>query len=125
MEKETTSATVFTTELTDKQSIGNQDLAFVIFFTEAVESAFSLLGPRSKQILLDYVYGRLGAGRGPIVVDVAAFAEAIEDVFGPAAHLIEMRIMQFLHEKVPSFRYIHVKGELSFLNYVEAFRCFV
>ncbi len=125
MEKETTSATVFTIELTDNQSLDNQDLAFATLFLEAVESAFSLLGPRSKQILLNYVFRRLEAGHGPLVVDVAAFAEAIEDVFGPAANLIEMRIMQFLHEKVPSFRYIHVKGELSFLNYVETFRSFM
>ncbi len=111
-----------TLELTKSE---NCNPKFEVLFLEAVDSAFAMMGDHARRRLWIFVENRIGVNQIENGSDLEGFAEALEDVLGPAAQLVEMRIMQYLHDRVPSFRYSLTKGELSFLSYVQALQHYV
>jgi len=116
----------FTTSLvTDRKAPSQSRYTFEEVFSEAVDLAFSTLGNKAKQTLICYMEQKLGVEQCAIGSDLEAFSGALEEVFGQATQLIEVQIMHFLHMKVPRFEYAATGSELSFLNYVKAFRRFV
>jgi hypothetical protein len=49
------------------------------------------------------------------------FTNALEEIFGPGAKLLEIQIIKHLYEKVGNdFEYFPEKDELLFTDYVEA-----
>jgi hypothetical protein len=91
---------------------------------ETIDSAFSKLGCSSQQILYQCVEKRYGVKREDIPNNIATFAHALEEIFGQAAYLLETKIMQAMHSKVPYFKYIP-KEELAFVDYIENLNFFL
>ena len=52
------------------------------------------------------------------------FSEAIEQIFGRAAGLLEIQIMKRLCQKVPKFKY-WPQGTLTFPDYVDSLSRFI
>ncbi len=105
---------------------GPQRSNFDEFFLEAVDKALSLLGDQGKKLMYQYLENKCGVNKENIPRKVELFSQGIEAVFGQAAQIIEIRIMHTLHEKAPSFACSGKKtSDLSFVNYVEAFRLFL
>jgi hypothetical protein len=91
---------------------------------ETVDATFSTLGDSSKEALYRYLEKRNGVKREDIPGNIATFAHALEEIFGQSALLLEARIMQTLHSKVPDFKYLP-KEELAFAEYIENLRAFL
>jgi hypothetical protein len=103
-----------------------QGCNFDEFFLEAVDKAFSMLGNHSKELMYRYLENKCGVDKENIPHKVDLFSQTIEAIFGQSSKIIEMKIMRTLHEKVPTFIYSEKKASnLSFVNYVEAFRLFL
>jgi hypothetical protein len=119
----TTIQATFEIQLINKtEQIGkiNFDQAFL----EATDLAFSLLGASGKQAVYNILEKKYGLTRIGIPNKIEVFANAVRNIFGGAAALIEMSIMRLLFEKVHGFKYYPGKGEFSFRDYVEFLRLF-
>lgn len=97
-------------------------VSFDALFLEAVDVAFSLLGEPNKQMLFRYLSVKSGLGREAIPYNLGAFEVALEQVFGQGALLLEVKIMQFLHSKVPETRFFPNGEGLYFVDYCESLR---
>lgn len=90
--------------------------------SEVVDDSLSCFGDPFKQ----YVYSKLSKyyrlEKHEIPSRISDFAEALEDIFGAGAKLIEMRIIQDLHEKSRGFVYVLSGDDLVFTEYVESLR---
>ena len=71
---------------------------------EAVDSAFQTLGAKGSQAIYRVLCRRYGLKKEDIPHNIDVFAKALEIIFGKAAFLIEIRIMQLLHAKMPEFK---------------------
>ncbi len=91
---------------------------------ETVDSTLSTLVNSSKQIIYSYLEKRYNIKREAIPNNIATFVQALEEIFGQASLLIEAKIMQTLHSKVPDFKYLP-KEELSFVDYAKNLRIFL
>ena len=92
--------------------------------SEVVDNSLSCFGNPFKQ----YVYAKLDKNyqikKQEIPSRISDFANALEDIFGAGAKLIEMRIIQDLHEKAQGFVYVPSGDDLVFTEYVESLRKF-
>jgi hypothetical protein len=102
----------------------SEKIDFSKTFLEAIDRAFSIQGKLSKQVVYKHLQTEYGIDKERIPVQAEAFVKAIEKTFGHAAPLIETRIMQTLHRRVPSFTFPVEDRAFSFMSYVEAFRLF-
>ena len=117
----------------------NQDVAVVIklepansskenfgnLLIEAVDSAFSMLGYSAKQALYLHLRNSFGICREEIPYQIEDFVNALEQIFGQGALILEARILESLNRKTPSFRFSLKKEELFFLDYLEYLRKFL
>ena len=98
------------------------NFAFEQMFLQAVDSTFSMLGDKAKEVMFRYLEKRLGAERNAIGRDPDAFEAAVSAIFGEAALVIEMQIIRALHGKNPKFKYKGRGNEFTFNDYVKEFR---
>jgi hypothetical protein len=109
----------------NKEEISSSKTCFDDLLLEAVESAFSsLLGDSNKQALYYSLSASFGISRETIPRNVEGFADALEQIFGQGALLLEARIMQVLHGKASGIKVFPEQGEVSFAGYVESIRRF-
>ncbi len=85
---------------------------------EAVESVFSSLGKPCKQGIYLYLESRYNISRREIPRRIEDFANALEEIFGIGAKLIEIEIMRLLFRRVRAFKYSPKNEGLLFVNYV-------
>ena len=89
---------------------------------EAVEEVLSSLGLPVKNAVYFYLEKSFGLKRHDIPYKIEKFANAIEEIFGVGAKLLEIQIMKSLYKKVgQKLRYVP-KHELNFVRYVKAVR---
>jgi len=89
---------------------------------EAVEEVLSSLGSSVKNTVYFYLEKSFNLKRQDIPYKIEKFANAIEEIFGFGAKLLEIQIMKSLHKKVgQNLRYVP-KHELDFVRYVRAVR---
>ena len=55
---------------------------------------------------------------------IAGFADAIEQIFGVGAKLIEIRIIETLHKRIPEFVFFPKKGDVCFKEYMASLHAF-
>ena len=98
---------------------------FDSLFLEAVDSAFSMLDDSNKQALYFHLKNSFDVSREAMPHHIEVFTNTLEQVFGQGALLLEARIIETLHRKVPRFRFSPKQEELSFLGYLESLRSFL
>ena len=89
---------------------------------EAVDSSLSMLGDSSKQAIYSHLEKKSSLNKTGIPANPQAFAKALEDIFGQAALLLEVQIIQKLHGSVQQFKYFPGKAELSLAGYIQSLR---
>jgi hypothetical protein len=52
----------------------------------------------------------------------ATFTAAIENLFGPGAHVLEIKMMQAITREVNGFTYSPIDSSLNFVEYLTALR---
>ena len=91
---------------------------FETALTEAIDDVLSAFGNTNKQAVYRHLENRCGLKKEEIPFKIEAFANAIEQIFGSNAKLIEIKILERLHAKYRYFSYVPKKGELSFVEFV-------
>lgn len=90
---------------------------------EAVDAGLSSLGDSPKQAVYFYLEKTFKIKRSEIPKKIEEFANALEQIFGHGAKLVEIQIMKLLYEKVgQAFVYFPEKNDLLFTEYLEAAR---
>jgi hypothetical protein len=113
-----------TLQLCKKQQKSHQ-ISFETAMAEAVDEGLSSLGKFSKQALYFHLENAFKIKKQEIPCKIEAFADAIEQLFGAGAKLIELRIIEALHERTQDFVYLPKKGKLVFTEYAASLRRFL
>ena len=97
------------------------DDEFNLVMLEAVDEALSFLGESAKRAIYYHLEEKFKIRREEIPVKIDDFAEAIEEIFGLGAKIIEMQIMKSLYKKVGrNFKYVPKEKDLLFTAYLKA-----
>jgi hypothetical protein len=105
-----------TTSSDDKKS---SRLVFEQLINETIDNVFSSLGSVCRQTIYDYLETKYTLKKDEIADHTMEFSEALEQIFGDAAALLEIQIMKKLCRKVPQFKH-RSEGTLTFPDYVNA-----
>lgn len=105
-----------TTSEVDEKSF---KLVFEQLLSETVDNVFSSLGPICKRTIYDYLEKKYKLKKSDFADHIMELSEALEQIFGDAAVLLEIQIMKRLCQKVPQFRYMP-EGTLTFPDYLYA-----
>ena len=98
--------------------------SFEAIMIEAVDEVFSSFGHSCKQALYFQLENTFKIKKQEIPLKIEDFANAIEQIFGIGAKIIEMKIIEVLHEKTQGFMYFPKKEDLMFTEYVASLRRF-
>ena len=101
----------------------NQNFEELVIYS--IDQAFSILGERSKQSIYFLLESEFKLCRTNIPDRIGDFANAIEEIFGISALLIEIQVMKTLRQRVPLFTYIIENAELNFDEYLSSLRSFM
>ena len=112
-------------ELKERDTLANIDYhpddEFNSIMLEAVDEALSFLGESAKRAIYYHLEEKFKIRREEIPVKIDDFAEAIEEIFGMGAKIIEMQIMKNLYKKVGrNFKYVSKEKDLLFTAYLKA-----
>jgi hypothetical protein len=99
--------------------------SFETAILDAVDEGFAPFGHSGKQALYIHLENTFKIKKQEIPYKIEEFADAIEQIFGAGAKLIEIRILEVLHERIQDFVHFPKKGELAFAEYVDDLRSFL
>ena len=108
-------------------SIGRKSSSRLLFeqlINETIDNVFSSLGIASRQGIYGYLEKECGLKRNGIADHIMEFSEALEQIFGRAAAILEIQIMKELCRKVPQFKH-RPEETLTFPDYVNALSRFI
>lgn len=88
--------------------------------SDAIDHTLSAFGETVKNAIYKAIEAKSGVKKHQIPYKIEAFSHSIEFLFGQAAVLIEIRIIQTLSQKVRDFRYRPKTGEIAFVEYMTA-----
>ena len=91
---------------------------FETVVTEAIDDVLSGLGDANKQAIYRHLKNNYGINKNEIPYKIEDFAQAIEQIFGSVATLIEIKIIGRLHAKCKDFSYTLGKEDLNFVEFV-------
>jgi len=124
MTKTTNLHTTCTLQLQKKQHKPHEN-SFETAIMDAIEEGLAPFGQSNKQTIYLYIENTFKIKKQEIPYKIEEFAEAIEQIFGAGAKLIEIRIIEALHEKNQDFVHLPKKGELVFTEYVANLHAFL
>lgn len=91
---------------------------------EAVDAGLSSLGDSPKQAIYFHLEKAFKIKRSEIPGRIEEFTNALEQIFGLGAKLVEIQIMKLLYEKVgQAFVYFPEKDDLLFTEYMKQLGC--
>ena len=99
-------------------------LLFEHLLNEVIDDVFSLFSTSFKQTFYDCLERKYELKKSDFADHTLEFSEAIEQIFGHAAGLLEIQMMKKLHQKVPEFKY-WPQETLTFPDYVNALSRFI
>jgi hypothetical protein len=124
MTKTTNLSTTCTLQLRKKKHKPRQN-SFETAIIEAVDAGFAPFDQSGKQAIYIHLESTFKIKKQEIPYKIEEFADAIEQIFGAGAKLIEIRILEVLHERNQDFAHFPKKGELAFTEYVDDLRSFL
>lgn len=89
---------------------------------DAVDECFSSIEYIDKHVLYKYLEEKFSIKKKEIPFKIEEFTDAVERIFGEAAKLIEIRIIQNLHSKIQDFDYQPKNKNLVFTEYLTTLR---
>jgi hypothetical protein len=96
-------------------------VSFEEVLLKAIDESFSWLGEMEKLAIYFFLEKEYNISKQEIPDRIEEFTEAIEDIFGSGAKVLEIRIMKNLFTKMGhSFTYLHTQEDLEFTKYIEA-----
>jgi len=97
------------------------DYEFNVLLLEAIDEALSSLGESAKKVIYRHLEEKFMIEKGQIPFKIEEFSDALEDIFGMGAKIIELQIMKNIYKKIGgNFRYSPKDGNLLFNAYLRA-----
>ena len=91
---------------------------------ETVDESFASFSNLDKQAVYLHLENTFKIKKQEIPCKIEGFADAIEQMFGIGAKLVEIRIIEGLHKKNPEFVFFPKKRDIDFKEYVASLRAF-
>jgi hypothetical protein len=111
-----------TTNSVDRKSSSRLVLEQLV--NETIDNVFSSLGTVCRQAISHYLEKKYALKKSDLADHPMEFSEALEQMFGGAAALLEIQMMRKLCQKVPQFKH-RPEGTLTFPDYVNALSHFL
>ena len=124
MAKTTRQSTTCTLQLRKKDHKPREN-SFETAILDAVDAGFAPFGRFGKQVIYLHLESTFKIKKQAIPYKIQEFSDAIEQIFGTGAKLIQIRIIEALHERNQDFVHFPKKGELAFTEYVDDLRSFL
>jgi hypothetical protein len=115
---------ICTLQLSRKKQKPTED-KFDIAISEAVEESFSSFSNLDKEAAYFHLENAFKIKKQEIPCKIEGFSDAIEQMFGVGAKLIEIRIIEALHSRIRAFVFLPDKGDVDFKEYVASLRAFL
>jgi len=112
-----------TLQLSEKQKPTEDKFNAAII--EAVEESFSLFSASVKNAAYLHLEKAFKIKKQEIPSRIEDFADAMEQMFGVGAKLIQIRIIEALHKRIKGFMFFPKKGDVDFKEYVASLRAFL
>jgi hypothetical protein len=113
---ETTQIPQFEIELTS---------AYEKILLESIDQAFLKLGEKTKQMLYTILKANYKINKQDIPHKTDVFTRALQDMLGVSALMIEIYIIENIHQRSPSFAYDVDNKNFDLVRYVESFKGFI
>jgi hypothetical protein len=99
-------------------------LVFEQLINETIDNVFSSLGTVCRQAIYAYLEKKYALKKNDVANHITEFSEALEQIFGGAAALLEIQMMRRLCRKVPQFKH-RPEGTLTLPDYANALSHFI
>jgi hypothetical protein len=110
-----------TLQLRQKATKDNFNIAII----EAVEESLSSFNNLDKEAFYLHLENAFKIKKQEIPDKIADFSDAIKQMFGVGAKLIEIRIIKALHNRIREFVFFPKKGDVDFEEYLVSLRAFL
>jgi hypothetical protein len=90
---------------------------------KALDATFSSL--ECKEKIYSQLERKHGISRQDIPKNIKAFTNALEEMFGEASLILEIKIIHYLRNNVKDFKYHPNKEEVSFISHLENLKTFI
>ena len=110
------------TESLPKIEVDFKSSCFEALVIEAIDQTFLKLGIEAKQAFYSFLEVHYKLNKEDIPDRIRDFVNALEQIFGTSASLLEIDVMKSIRQKAPSFIYIVKTPALSFEDYVESLK---
>jgi hypothetical protein len=98
---------------------------FKAVIIESVDESLASFSNLDKQAIYLHLEKTFNIKKEEIPSKMDKFADAVEQMFGIGAKLVEMRIIKALHKRIPAFVFFPMKREIGFKEYVASLRIFL
>ena len=112
-----------TLQLSRKEQKPTEELNVAII--ETVDGSFSSFSNLDKETIYLRLENAFKIKKHEIPCKIETFVDAIEQIFGVGAKLIEIRMIELLHKRIPEFVFFPKKGDIDFKEYVASLRAFL
>lgn len=110
-------------QLSEKQKPAED--SFKIAITETIDESLSSFCNLDKEAIYLHLEKTYKIKKQEIPFKIENFVDAIEQMFGVGAKLIEIKITAALHKRIPEFIFFPKKGDVDFKEYVTSLRAFM
>lgn len=101
-----------------------QERNFENTLIDAVDTVLATFGQPCMQTIYSYIEKTFKIKRQEIPRKTKEFAEALEQIFGESAKIIEIRIIEELHKRHQDFVHFPKKRNLNFIEYLTDLQTF-
>ena len=123
MTKNANPLTLCTLQLREEQK-PNED-EFKVAVIGAIDEVLSSFSNLDKEEIYFHLENTFTINKQEIPFRIKDFADAIEQIFGIGVKLIEIRIIEALHKRIPNFIFTQKKGFVSLKEYTTSLRTFL
>jgi len=106
-----------------KQKTREEEIKAAII--ETVDESLSSFKNLDKEVVYRNLEKTFKIKKGEIPLKIEGFADAIGQMFGVAAKLVEIRLIETLHKRFPEFVLFPKKGDVGFKEYVVSLRAYL
>jgi hypothetical protein len=98
---------------------------FEVTMTEAIDESLDAFKSLDKQEVYAHLENTFEIKKQEIPSKIEDFADAMGEMFGIGAKLIEIRIIKAVHKRMPKFMFTPRRGAVIFKDYVDSLRAFL
>jgi hypothetical protein len=118
-----TANTACTLQIRKNQKPGENK--FEVTMAEAIDESLASFKSLNKQEIYSYLENVFKIRKEEISSKIEDFTDALNQMFGIGAKLIEIKIIEAIHKRIPEFIFTPRRGAVIFKEYVASLRTFL